>query len=182
MVLRWLTLKLNGARGKRNSRSGEALLGACHVFQGLLKNGFISWWDVYEMWHSQHSKMVHCFFLHPKKTAEIFRKSHFFLPNSGLPHGKAARHISGRDFFGFQQVFGGGLTRRRGKFSQLWPKTSWKMYWKMSLISDFPTRFVIGFMARWVWLTGFLPSHPPSGHPPGRPSQLCRRCDSDWEL
>ena len=122
------------------------------------------------------------FFLHPKKTAEIFRKSHFFLPNSGLPHGKAARHISGRDFFGFQQVFGGGLTRRRGKFSQLWPKTSWKMYWKMSLISDFPTRFVIGFMARWVWLTGFLPSHPPSGHPPGRPSQLCRRCDSDWEL
>lgn len=38
------------------------------------------------------------FFLHPKKTAEIFRKSHFFLPSSGFPDGKAARHISGPGF------------------------------------------------------------------------------------
>lgn len=47
------------------------------------------------------SKMVHCcFFCIPKKLLRSPGKSHFFLPNSGLPHRKAARHISGPGFGG----------------------------------------------------------------------------------
>lgn len=44
-------------------------------------------------------KMVHCFFLHPQKAAEISWEVPFFPAFCrGLPHHKAARHISGPGF------------------------------------------------------------------------------------
>ena len=114
------------------------------------------------------------FFCIPTKTAEISWEVPFFPAFCrGLPHREAARHISGPGF-------GDGWTDKEAINHRNFGQNKLEIVLKneFNTVSDFSTRFVIGFMASFcMTVLGFLPSHLAIQARPRR--SFCRRSDSD---